>query len=67
MAKLLASQASWRAANACVTAFGGYAFAREYDVERKFRETKLLEIAPVSNNLILAYVGQRVLGLPRSF
>jgi acyl-CoA dehydrogenase len=65
MAKLLASQASWSAANACVTAFGGYAFAREFDVERKFRETKLLEIAPVSNNLILAYIGQRILDMPR--
>jgi acyl-CoA dehydrogenase len=67
MAKLLASQASWNAANACVTAFGGYAFAREFDVERKFREAKLLEIAPVSNNLILAYIGQRILDMPRSY
>jgi len=67
MAKLLASQASWRAANACMNAHGGYGFAREYDVERKFREAKLLEIAPVSNNMILAYVGQRVLGMPRSY
>ena len=67
MAKLLASRAAWAAANACVTAHGGYAFAREYDVERKFRETKLLEIAPVSNNLVLAYLGQRVLGMPRSY
>ena len=67
MAKLLASQASWSAANACMTAHGGYAFAREYDVERKFRETKLLELAPVSNNLVLTYVGQRVLGMPRSY
>ena len=67
MAKLLASQASWHAANACMTAHGGYGFAQEYDVERKFRETKLLEIAPVSNNMILAYVGQRVLGMPRSY
>ncbi len=67
MAKLLASQASWAAANACLTAYGGYGFAREYDVERKFRETKLLEIAPVSNNLVLAYLGQHVLGMPRSY
>ena len=67
MAKLLASQASWAAANACITAHGGYGFAREYDVERKFRETKLFEIAPVSNNLVLAYLGQRVLGMPRSY
>ena len=67
MAKLLASQASWSAANACMTTFGGYGFAREYDVERKFREAKLLEIAPVSNNMILAYIGQRVLDMPRSY
>lgn len=67
MAKLLASQASWEAANACTTAFGGNAFAAEFDVERKFREAKLLEIAPVSNNLVLAYLGQRVLGMPRSY
>jgi acyl-CoA dehydrogenase len=67
MAKLLASQASWAAANACMTAHGGYGFAREYDVERKFREAKLLEIAPVSNNLVLAYLGERILGMPRSY
>lgn len=66
-AKLLASQASWAAANACLTAYGGAGFAAEFDVERKFRETKLLEIAPVSNNLVLAYLAQRVLGLPRSY
>jgi acyl-CoA dehydrogenase len=67
MAKLLASEASWQAANAAVTAFGGNAFAREFGIERKFRETKLLEIAPISNNLVLAYVGQHVLGMPRSY
>ncbi len=67
MAKLLASKASWQAANAALTAFGGNGFAREFDVERKFRETKLLEIAPVSNNLVLSYVGQRVLGMPKSY
>jgi acyl-CoA dehydrogenase len=67
MAKLLASEASHQAAEACMTAHGGYAFAREYDVERKFREARLLEIAPVSNNLILAYLGQRELGMPRSY
>ncbi|HKA51237.1 MAG TPA: acyl-CoA dehydrogenase family protein, partial [Candidatus Dormibacteraeota bacterium] len=67
MAKLLASQASWAAANACLSAHGGYGFAREYDVERKFRETKLLEIAPISNNLVLAYLAQHVLGMPRSY
>lgn len=66
-AKLLASQASWAAANACMTAHGGAGFAAEFDVERKFRETKLLEIAPVSNNLVLAHLAQRVLGLPRSY
>ncbi len=67
MAKLLASQAAWNAANAAMDAHGGYGFAREYDVERKFRETRLLMIAPISNNLVLAYVGQHVLGMPRSY
>ncbi|MGH3112523.1 MAG: acyl-CoA dehydrogenase family protein [Gaiellaceae bacterium] len=67
MAKLLASEASWAAANACLDAHGGWGFAEEYDVERKFRETRLYTIAPVSNNLILAYLGQHVLGLPRSY
>jgi acyl-CoA dehydrogenase len=67
MAKLLASQASAEAGNAAMHTFGGNAFAAEYDIERKFRETKLLEIAPVSNNLVLAFLGQHVLGLPRSY
>jgi acyl-CoA dehydrogenase len=67
MAKLLASEASWAAANACLDAHGGWGFAAEYDVERKFRETRLYTIAPVSNNLILAYLGQHVLGMPRSY
>jgi len=67
MAKLLASQASWDAANAALDAHGGYGFAAEYDVERKFRETRLLLVAPVSNNLVLAYLGQNVLGMPRSY
>jgi acyl-CoA dehydrogenase len=67
MAKLLASEASWQAANACLDAHGGYGFAAEYDVERKFRETRLYSIAPVSNNLVLAYLGQHVLGMPRSY
>jgi acyl-CoA dehydrogenase len=67
MAKLLASQASGAAANAAMTAFGGNAFAAEYDIERKYRETKLLEIAPVSNNLVLAHLAHHVLGLPRSY
>ena len=66
-AKLLASQASFQAANAAMLTFGGNGFAVEYDIERKFRETKLLEIAPVNNNLVLAVLSQRVLGLPRSY
>jgi acyl-CoA dehydrogenase len=67
MAKLLASEASWQAANACLDAHGGYGFAAEYDVERKFRETRLYSVAPVSNNLVLAYLGQHVLQMPRSY
>jgi acyl-CoA dehydrogenase len=67
MAKLLASEASWLAANACLDAHGGWGFAAEYDVERKFRETRLYRTAPVSNNLVLAYMGQNVLGMPRSY
>ena len=67
MAKLLASEASWQAANACLDTHGGYGFAAEYDVERKFRETRLYSVAPVSNNLVLAYLGQHVLGMPRSY
>jgi acyl-CoA dehydrogenase len=67
VAKLLASEASWQAANACLDTHGGYGFAAEYDVERKFRETRLYSIAPISNNLVLAYVGQHVLGMPRSY
>ncbi len=67
MAKLLASEAAWEAANACLNTHGGYGFAAEYDVERKFRETRLLSVAPVNNNLVLAYLGQHVLGLPRSY
>ena len=67
MAKLLASEAAWEAANVCLNTHGGYGFASEYDVERKFRETRLFTVAPVSNNLILAYLGQNVLGLPKSY
>jgi acyl-CoA dehydrogenase len=67
MAKLLASQAAWAAANACMDAHGGYGFAREYDVERKFRETRLYMTAPVNNNMVLNFVGQNVLGMPRSY
>jgi acyl-CoA dehydrogenase len=67
MAKYLASEASWEAANAALDTHGGFGFAQEYDIERKFRETRLYRVAPVNNNLIQAYVGQHVLGLPRSY
>jgi acyl-CoA dehydrogenase len=67
MAKLLASEASWQAANACLDTHGGFGFAAEYDIERKFRETRLYSVAPVSNNLILAYLSQHVLDMPRSY
>lgn len=67
MAKLLAADASWEAANACIQTHGGFGFAREYDVERKFRETRLYQVAPISTNLILSYVAEHILGLPRSF
>ena len=66
MAKLLASQASWRPPNACLAARGGRGFACEYDLERKFRKAKLFEIAPISNNLVLAHPAQQVLGMPQS-
>jgi len=67
LAKLLAADASWEAANAALQTFGGYGFDAEYDVERKFRETRLYQVAPISTNLILSYVAEHVLGLPRSF
>ena len=67
MAKLLAADASWEAANVTMQTYGGFGFAEEYDVERKFRETRLYQTAPISTNLILAFIGQHVLGLPRSF
>jgi acyl-CoA dehydrogenase len=67
MAKLLASEASWAAANAALDAHGGFGFASEYDIERKFRETRLYQTAPINNNLVLAYLGQPVLGLPKSY
>jgi len=67
MAKLLAADASWNAANVCLQTHGGFGFAAEFDVERKFRETRLYQVAPVSTNLILAYIGEHVLGMPRSF
>jgi len=67
MAKLLAADASWEAANVCLQTHGGFGFAAEYDIERKFRETRLYQVAPISTNLILSYIGEHVLGLPRSF
>ena len=67
MAKLLASEASWAAANASMDAHGGFGFAVEYDIERKFRETRLYQTAPINNNLVLAYLGQHVMGLPKSY
>jgi len=67
MAKYLAAKASWEAANVCLQTHGGFGFACEYDVERKFRETRLYQVAPISTNLILSYVAEHVLGLPRSF
>jgi acyl-CoA dehydrogenase len=67
MGKLMASEASWHAAEACMQTHGGFGYAREYDVERKWRETRLYQIAPISSNLILSYVAEHVLGLPRSY
>lgn len=67
MAKLLAADASWQAANACLQTHGGYGFAAEYDIERKFRETRLYQVAPISTNMILSYLAEHVLGLPRSY
>jgi len=67
MALLLSAEAAWEAANVAMQTFGGYGFDAEYDVERKFRETKLFQLAPISTNLILSYVAEHVLGLPRSF
>ncbi len=67
MAKMLAADASWEAANACLQTHGGFGFAAEYDIERKFRETRLYQVAPISTNLILAYIAEHVLGLPRSY
>ena len=67
MAKLLASEAAWHAAEAAMQTHGGFGFAREYDIERKWREARLYQIAPISTNMVLAYVAQHVLGLPRSY
>ncbi len=67
MAKYLAAKASWEAANVCLQTYGGFGFATEYDIERKFRETRLYQVAPISTNLIFSYIAERVLGLPRSY
>lgn len=67
MGKLLASEATWHAAEACMQCHGGFGFAKEYDVERKWRETRLFQIAPISTNLVLSYIGEHMLGMPRSF
>jgi acyl-CoA dehydrogenase len=67
MAKFLAAKASWEAGNACLQTHGGFGFACEYDIERKFRETRLYQVAPISTNLIYSYIAEHVLGLPRSF
>lgn len=67
MSKMLASEASWRAGDVCMQTHGGFAFAKEYHIERKFRETRLYQIAPISTNLILSFIGEHVLGMPRSF
>jgi acyl-CoA dehydrogenase len=67
MALHLSATAAWEAANAAMQTFGGYGYDADYDVERKFRETRLFQVAPISTNLILSYVGEHVLGMPRSF
>ncbi len=67
LVKMLAADASWAAAEACVQTHGGFGFAEEYDIERKFRETRLYQVAPISTNLILSYVAEHVLGMPRSY
>jgi alkylation response protein AidB-like acyl-CoA dehydrogenase len=67
MAKYLAAEAAWKAADVCMQTFGGFAYAEEYDVERKFREARLYRTAPISSNLILGFIGEHVLGMPRSY
>ena len=67
MAKYLAAKASWEAANTCLQTHGGFGFACEYDIERKFRETRLYQVAPISTNMIFSYVAEHVLGLPKSY
>jgi hypothetical protein len=67
MSKMLAADAAWDAANACIQTHGGFGFAEEYDVERKFRETRLYQVAPISTNLVLSFIAEHVLGMPRSY
>ena len=67
IAKLLASEASWQAAEACMQTHGGFGYAREYDVERRWREARISQIAPISTNLVLAYIAEHVLDMPRSY
>jgi alkylation response protein AidB-like acyl-CoA dehydrogenase len=67
LSKYLAAEASWAAADMCVQTFGGFGFAEEYDVERKFRETRLYRVAPISTNMILSYIAEHILDLPRSY
>jgi acyl-CoA dehydrogenase len=67
IAKLLSSEATWAAAEACMQTHGGFGYAREYDVERKWRETRLFQIAPISTNLVLSYIGEHILRMPRSY
>ena len=67
MAKYLAAKASWEAANVCMQTYGGYAVDNRYDIERKFRQTRLYQIAPISTNLILSFIGEHTLGMPKSY
>ena len=67
IAKLLAADASWMAAEACLQTFGGFGFAEEYDVERKYREARLYQVAPISTNMILSYIAEKILGMPKSY
>ena len=67
LAKLLCAEASWAAAETCIQTFGGFGFAEEYDIERKYREARLYQVAPISTNLILSYLSEHVLGMPRSY
>jgi acyl-CoA dehydrogenase len=65
--KMLAAEAAWKAAEACLQTFGGFGYAREYGIERKWREARLYQTAPISTNMVLAFIGQNILGLPRSY